>query len=40
MLEKDTTASAGSKSGQATYVVNREEVGKAVSAVVELTHVP
>jgi hypothetical protein len=30
---------AGAKPGQATFVVNREEVGKAVAASIQLVHV-
>ena len=40
IFEKDTTSKAapGAKSPQATYVVNRDEVGKTVAATIQLTH--
>ena len=39
ILEKDRAALAAGKTSQATYVVNKSEVGKAVSASITLTHV-
>jgi hypothetical protein len=38
MSEEDTSARLG-KASPATYVVNRDEVGKAVAATIHLTHV-
>ena len=38
VLARDRTASTGGKVSQATYVVNRSEVGKAVAASMTLSH--